>query len=374
MTPPVHDCYAITPPGFEGVTASELRDLGLDPLATEPGGVTFQADLASVYRANLWLRTANRILLRIGAFHASSFHELERRARRLPWTSFLIPGTSVRFRITSRKSRLYHQDAIAERLERIVKEALSPPSMAKEVSGAHVEQLFVVRFWRDECTVSVDSSGELLHRRGYREAVARAPLRETIAAGMLLAAGYDGKGPLVDPFCGSGTICVEGVLIARQIAPGSRRSFAFEAWPGFQESMWQAVSAEAARAALQELPAIIRGSDRDAGAIAAARANAERAGVQVEFEQKALSAVEPVPQAGWVVTNPPYGERMGDRTRLRNLYATLGRLLRERWSGWRVALLVAHDEHERELRLPLEAVILSNVGGIRVKLLSGTIA
>ncbi|MDQ2669740.1 MAG: class I SAM-dependent RNA methyltransferase, partial [Gemmatimonadota bacterium] len=241
------DCWAITHPGVESVTAGELARLGLDPGDAEPGGVAFSASAEALARANLHLRTASRVLVRLGEFKAISFADLERRSRRLPWNSVVAPGARVRFRVTSRKSRLYHQDAIAERLVRSVAGAMpgvdAQPGGTDE--GGADEQLFVVRFFRDRCTVSADSSGELLHRRGYRLASGKAPLRETLAAAMLLAIGWDASTPLVDPLCGSGTIPIEAALIAGNIAPGIQRRFACERWPLGAGVDWQALREQA---------------------------------------------------------------------------------------------------------------------------------
>src|SRR6476661_4244625 len=187
-----HDCYAITPPGVEALTARELGLLGIAPGAVELGGVPFRADSRRVARANLELRTASRVLVRLGTFHASAFHELERRALQLPWAEYVPAGGVVAFRVTSRKSKLYHQDAIAQRLAAAVARRVPGSRPAARVGGMDDQpsmklsstQLFVVRLFRDECTVSADASGANLHQRGYRLATAKAPLRETLAAGM----------------------------------------------------------------------------------------------------------------------------------------------------------------------------------------------
>lgn len=366
------DCWAVTHPGVEAVTAGELARLGLDPGDTEPGGVAFRASAETLARANLHLRTASRVLVRLGEFKAISFADLERRSRRLPWNTVVAPGARVRFRVTSRKSRLYHQDAIAERLVRSVAGAMpgvdAQPGGTDE--GSADEQLFVVRFFRDRCTVSADSSGELLHRRGYRLASGKAPLRETLAAAMLLAIGWDASTPLIDPLCGSGTIPIEAALIAGNIAPGLRRRFACERWPLGAGVDWQALRAQA-RTRERAAAVVVAGSDRDAGAIDAARSNAERAGVAAaaRFEARALSAVD-VPEhgPGWIVTNPPYGARIGERAPLRDLYARLGQLTRGRFAGWRLAALVATPGLAAHLGLPLEERFVTSNGGIRVRL------
>ena len=377
-----HDCYAITPPGVEALTARELALLGIAPGAVELGGVPFRADPCQVARANLELRTASRVLVRLGTFHASAFHELERRAVRLPWAQYVPAGGIVAFRVTSRKSKLYHQEAIAQRLAAAVARRVPGASPAARAGGIDQQpamelpstQLFVVRLFRDECTVSADASGANLHQRGYRLATAKAPLRETLAAAMLLAIGWDGGVPLMDPLCGSGTIPIEAALVARRIAPGLERRFACERWPGF-DAGWSALRDAARSRVLPRAPARILGSDRDAGAIEAATENARRAGVldTVELRRVALSGVEPPPEPGIVLTNPPYGVRLGQDRDLRDLYAQLGHALRRRCAGWRVALLSARDELAGQMRLELRPTLRTTNGGIRVKLLEGTV-
>jgi putative N6-adenine-specific DNA methylase len=231
--------------------------------------------------------------------------------------------------------------------------------------------LVVVRLLHDRCTVSIDSSGALLHRRGYRLATAKAPLRETLAAAALLASEWRPDAPLLDPMCGSGTIPIEAALIARRIAPGVRRRFAFEHWPERDPGRWSVLIEEASSRALARAPAPIQGSDRDAGAIDAARANAERAGVaaDVELVRRPLSAIEPPAGAGWIVTNPPYGARVGERDALRDLYATLGAVVRRRCPGWAVSMISASARLERQTGLAFQELARTRSGGIPVRLL-----
>jgi putative N6-adenine-specific DNA methylase len=379
---PTLACFAVTPPGVEAITAAELGSLGLTPGATEPGGVSFSATAAGLYGANLSLCTANRVLVRLAEFSARAFYELERKAKRVPWETVVASGAAVRFRVTSRKSRLYHVAGIAERLYNCVNGQQSTvngtsPAGEDEDEGPAADptaQLFVVRVLRDVVTISADSSGALLHRRGYRLAAAKAPLRETLAAAMLLGAGYDGAAPLVDPFSGSGTIPIEAALLARRIAPGLRRGFAFERWPSFDEEAWREVKAAAEARVLARAPAPIAGSDRDAGAIEAARANAVRADVaeNIDFRRAALSSLEPPPGPGFLVTNPPFGVRIGERDALRDLYARLGQVVRSRCRGWTVAILAARAEHARATGLPLEPVWSSSSGGVKIRLFRGS--
>jgi putative N6-adenine-specific DNA methylase len=377
--PAILDCFATTTPGVESLLAGELVALGIAPGVTEPGGVEFAATRAHLAGALLWLRTANRVVVRIADFRARSFAELERHAAKVAWGDVVAAGGAVHFRVTSKKSRLYHEDGIAERLERGVASAVTgvrsvrAPSAAEEmeedVTRLPGMQRIVVRVMRDEVTLSADAAGALLHLRGYRQAVVKAPLRETLAAALLMASGWDPSVPLLDPFCGSGTIAIEAAMMARRMAPGRARRFSAEGWPGFGDAFAPARE-DAAMRGLPHAVAPIVGCDRDAGAIEASIANAARAGVgvDVEFRQATISALEPDSGAGWVVTNPPYGARIGERTALRDLYAVLGRTMRERRPNWRLAMLSADRMLEAQAKLKLEEVLRTTNGGIPVKI------
>ena len=366
------------------MVAKELAAIGIMPAADESGGVSFPADDATLFAANLHLRAASRVLVRVASFTAKSFAELERRAKSVPWNAYVRPGGVVDFRVTCKKSRLYHSDAVAERLGKSLMAQL--PSARTVTSGAADDeaddstatgddttpQLFVVRFDHDTCTISADASGELLHRRGYRLATAKAPIRETIAAGCLLALGYDGSAPLIDPMCGSGTFPIEAALIARSIAPGLARSFACEQWPQFDRAAAARVRVRAKAAVLATAPAPIHASDRDAGAVEATLANAARAGVGASLvvTQCPLSAIQSPGPAGLIVVNPPYGARVGERTALRNLYAQFGNVARTKLPGWRAALVLAEQSLEAQIKLPLKNVTKFSNGGIRVRLVA----
>jgi putative N6-adenine-specific DNA methylase len=270
---------------------------------------------------------------------------------------------------------LYHSDAVAERLENVVAQQLNAKIADRNADeeSASDAQLFIVRLVNDVCTLSVDSSGELLHRRGYRLAVAKAPLRETLAAAMLIGSEWDRHSPLVDPMCGSGTIAIEGAMMARNTAPGARRSFAFQKWADYDAAAWTRLVEEAAAAATEMTGAMIIASDRDAGAVEATKANAERAGVasDINVEQRALSAVEFPVMKGWIVTNPPYGLRVGESAPLRDLYATLGKILRREAGRYVLALLSADKKLEEQLKLDLREVFRTSNGGIPVHLVIG---
>ena len=372
--------YIVCAPGLERLTAGELRGIGLDSGSVEAGGVALTGGMDAIQLANLHLRTASRVVARVAEFRVTTFYELEARARRIEWERWL-GAEPVRLRVTCRKSKLYHSDAVAQRfIEGMAKrtgawEATAERDAEGESEGEDA-QMFLVRIHHDVCTVSVDTSGALLHRRGYRQAVGKAPMRETIAAAMLLASGWAGEVPLVDPLCGAATIPIEGALLARRIAPGVNRGFAFMRWPSFDAAGW-ARHLEAARAKeLPNAPAPIIGSDRDAGAIAASASNAARAGVEgdVELAERSLSAIEVPHGPGWLITNPPYGMRVGSVDRVRDLYAQLGHMARGALPGWGIGLLSPDRSLDAQLRIALSTAFETTNGGIRVRYLTGRLA
>ena len=372
--------FAVTAPGLEEFTAQELRSLGIEPVL-EPGGVLFKGDAGSLSRANLQLRTASRVLARLGNFfYATTFPELQKRASRLPWERFLAPGQPVSLRVTCHSSKLYHSDAVARTVALAIAERMgqASPLHKMDEESADPPQLVVVRLAENKCTVSVDSSGVLLHKRGYRQAVAKAPLRETLAAGILMASGWDRVSPLLDPFCGSGTIPIEAAMMALGIPPGSRRRFAFMAWPGYDENLWHTLLSAQPEAA-GDLPPIL-GSDRAAGAIKMCQENAERAGVAgtIEFKCQAVSAItSPVRtkrESGWVVTNPPYGLRVSEGRDLRNLYAQFGHVLREKCPGWNVAVLCSDPALLGQMQMKLDTSLGLVNAGLRVTVGRGRVA
>jgi len=378
---PTYETFVITAPGLERLAAAELERLGVRDFKVIVGGVTFSASPQLLYTANLHLRTASRVVIRIGAFGAKAFRDLEHRAGKVPWDAFLSPNLQVSLRVTCRKSRLYHSDAVAERVASAMASRVRGVSFAAGSDDesaddeSSVEQLVMVRMFHDQCTISVDSSGRLLHLRGYRQAVARAPIRETLAAAALMASGWQPDAPLLDPMCGSGTIPIEGALMARRIPPGLGREFAFAHWPDFDRATWDRVLDEARSAVLPTVAAPIEGSDRDAGAVESARANAERAGVasDIAITERTVSAIEPPTGKGWLISNPPYGVRVGDRDRLRNLYAQFGKVVRAKCAGWRVGLISGAPELERQTGLGLQPILRTTNGGIPVRLVTGIV-
>ena len=373
----LHHAFAVAAPGLEPITAAELRALRLTRPHIVEGGVEFTASRDQLYTANLHLRTASRVIVRLASFHASSFAELERRGRTVPWASILAPRQPVRLRVTCNKSRLYHSDAVAERIHESISTATGgfAASTAADTDDGTDSQLFIVRIDHDECTISADTSGANLHQRGYRRAITQAPLRETLAAAMLLATSWETSSTLVDPFCGSGTIPIEAAMMAMQMAPGRNRSFRFMTWPDFEPRAWGDVLA---RAQEMERPmsTTIVGSDRSAWAIRAARANAERAGVanSVRFERSDATELPSRPGSpGWLVTNPPYGVRLASKDELRDVYARFGSALRAGFSRWHLGILSTERRLDAQLRIPLLERLRTTNGGIRVHLLVGRV-
>jgi putative N6-adenine-specific DNA methylase len=303
--------------------------------------------------------------------------DLRRRARRLPWENHLHPGRAVSLRVTCHKSRLFHSGAVTERIMDAMADRLgqAPPVQNFEPDGSNrLPQLIIVRLVENRCTISIDSSGPLLYRRGYRLATGKAPLRETLAAAILLASGWDTLSPMLDPFCGSGTIAIEAALLARRIPPGAKRPFAFMDWPNFDPEIWGKLLAEARTMERASSPKIVA-SDRDAGAIQAAGANAERAGVMdsIEFSCRPISAIDPPLGPGWVVTNPPYGVRLGAPGDLRSLYARFGKTLRAKCRGWKIAMLCNSAQLLRATGLKFDPGIPTRNGGLKVRLMRGRI-
>ena len=375
--------FAVCAPGLQPYLAGELQDLGLVPQAAAPGatddggGCEFTGSLLDLYRANLHLRTCSRVLLRFGQFYAASFSELRKKASRLPWGQILQPGSRIALRVTCHKSKLYHSSAVAERVAGAIADQLGGPLEIQKFDENTSEtppQLILVRLQNDTCTISIDSSGSHLHRRGYKLAVAKAPLRETLAAGLLLASGWQPNCPLMDPFCGSGTIPIEAARLARRVAPGLSRDFAFMRWPGFDAASWNGLKSAAISQQVASAAPILA-SDRDAGAIEMARANALRAGVldSIQFDCQAVSDLQPPARAGWLITNPPYGVRVSGGKDLRNLYSQFGKVLRLHCDGWQVGILCSDEILLGHTGLKLDTSLRLNNGGISVVFGRGTV-
>jgi len=338
------EAFAVAPPGFRDLVARELRDLGFSGVEEEEGGARFRCGWEGVLRANLWCRVASRVLVRVGRFTATDWRALKRGLVRVPWGEWLPRGCGVEVRAAKRASPLYHTGRIA----RIGYEALEEALGAVRGPGAFRVQIRVVGA---DVTVSLDTSGEHLHRRGYRSRIGPAPLRENLAAGLVLRAGWRGTEPFLDPMCGSGALAIEAAWIALGVPPGGRRRFAFEGFVRHDPDLWQTLRSGAVARARRELPAPVFASDRDPMALARTAAAARAAGLAelLQVARADVAEVAPPAEGGLVLTNPPYGRRLAGRG---GALAALGSALRGSLARWRWAVVVAGpgDEHRLGLR------------------------
>lgn len=343
------DIFLATAPGLEPTLAEEARALGFADPKPVPGGVTTCGPWPEVWRANLMLRGASRVLVRLGSFRALHLAQLDKRARKFPWADTLRPDVPVKVETTCRASKIYHAGAATQRIETALRESLGAP-IAKAADENPLRLL--ARIEDDLVTLSLDTSGAPLHQRGYKLEVGKAPMRETLAALFLRQCNYSGTEPVVDPMCGSGTFILEAAEIAAHLAPGRTRSFAFKRLAAFDPAAWSALRQTPPRPAP---PFLFQGFDRDPGAIRMAEANAARAGLTdvTRFTRQPVSYLAP-PEGppGLVIANPPYGARIGDKKPLFALYATLGRVLTERFSGWRAAIVTSEPQLARATALP----------------------
>jgi putative N6-adenine-specific DNA methylase len=365
--------FAVVAPGLEEVAGREVAAALPDArdVRVVPGGVEWRGPAASGLRANLWLRIATRVLARVGGdFEARDFAKLRRLGARLPWRSFVPEGAKIAVRASASKSRLYHTGAIAENLLLAVRDAV--PSAREAAKDEDPDVVLLARVVDDRFTISVDASGERLHRRGARTEAGAAPLRETLAAGLLALADWSPSLALVDPMCGTGAIAIEAAMQAADRAPGLERAFAIEQWPVFDAKAAAVLRDEAlSRARTASDPPAIFASDRDARAIDSARRNAARAGVdeRITFTCRAAADVLAPATTGLVVTNPPYGRRLGDARAAARGYRDLGLALRAHFRGWRAAILVpASLDPERTLALRGAKRFALRNGGLPVTL------
>lgn len=364
MAPNRHDCFASCLPGLEAVVAAELDSLAIRHLPPTTGGVPFHGNDRDIYLATVGLRSASRVLVRIAQFPVRSMADLEKAALEVNWIDWFpfVPE----FKVTAHQSRVFHTGAIDERLR------VAATSQRRK-GTAFTPLLGVVRMDNDECTISVCAAGDPLHRRGWRGATGKAPLRPTLAAAMLQTIGWDGSVPLVDPMCGSGTIPIEAARLALGRTAGlDSRPYAFQQWPRFQPGTWGSVkSTLASRPGVR--PTIVA-ADRNDGAVSTTTSHLQRAGVAdvVSLSSGAVSAV-PLPdtERGWVVTNPPWGGRIDGGGDLRNLYASLGQLVADR-PGWSLAIVTVDHALARATGLQMQQRLSTTAGGRRVMVFTGS--
>ncbi|MDO5646975.1 class I SAM-dependent RNA methyltransferase [Paracoccus sp. (in: a-proteobacteria)] len=360
----IFDIFLVATPGLESPLAAEATELGWQPVI-QPGGVTIRGGWPDVWRANLHLRGATRVLARIGGFRAMHLAQLDKRARKFPWADLLRADLPVRVETVCRASKIYHAGAATQRIERAITEELGAPITpdAPIVIKARIED--------DLVTFSVDTTGESLHKRGHKLAVAKAPMRETMAAMFLREVGFDGSQPVLDPMCGSGTFVIEAAEIAAGLPAGRSRSFAFEELGSFDAQAWAALRAPVTP---RDTGLRFYGSDRDAGAIRGSIQNAERAGVAglTQFTCAPVSDLQrPDGPPGIIMINPPYGARIGNKGPLFGLHAAMGEVFRTRFSGWRVGIVTSEQSLARATGLNLTGGPVVAHGGLKVRLWQG---
>jgi putative N6-adenine-specific DNA methylase len=374
--------FAVASPGLEIPLCAELAALtNIEDARVVEGGVEFSGAMGAGLAANLHSRMATRILLRMGEVKARDFAPMRRSLAKLPWSSFVPRDRALRIDVSTSHCRLYHTGALAETLELAITDCVG--DLPKREKQAHAQTQvetsdddhctrILLRGQGDRFTASIDSSGVLLHRRGWRLEAGRAPLRETLAAGVLALCEYDPALPLVDPMCGAGTIAIEAAAMARKIPPGLGRTFAFERWPTHDAQAWQRVRESVAVDAPK--PAPIVASDRDTRAIEVASRNASRAQVEVDirFAVADFGRDEIPTPPGLLVINPPYGHRLGQRAQALRLGRDIGQVLRAHYRGWRAGILCPDPQFVAAVasgarRPPAKTYVLRN-GGLRVHL------
>ncbi|HEY3368055.1 MAG TPA: class I SAM-dependent RNA methyltransferase [Symbiobacteriaceae bacterium] len=338
---------ATAPMGLEALVAREVKDLGYEP-ETENGRVTFWGDELAICRANLWLRTADRVLVKMGEFSATTFDALFEGTKALPWEEW-IPADAV-FPVEGRSHN--SQLSSVPACQGIVKKAVVEKLKQKhdldwfpEIAGKYVIE---VALSKDVATLTLDTTGPGLHKRGYRKLAAVAPIKETLAAAMILLSRWHPERPFMDPCCGSGTIPIEAALIGHNIAPGLNRPFSAAEWPRVSPALWTEARDQAMDLADWDRPMEIRGSDVDAGVLELAEHAAKAAGLtaSVTFERKAITQIRPERPYGYLITNPPYGERMGEREAVEELYRDMGRIFRS-LDQWSVFVITADKNFEK---------------------------
>lgn len=334
--------------GLESIVARELKNLGYEELKVENGRIVFLSDELGVCRTNLWLRSADRVLIKMGSFTARTFEELFQHTKALPWEEWLPEDANFPVQGKSIKSQLFSvsdcqaivKKAIVERLKEIYGRSWF------EETGPRYQ--IEVALLKDEVTLTIDTSGLGLHKRGYRELAGLAPLKETLAAAMIQLSRWHKDRALLDPFCGTGTIPIEAAFIAQNRAPGLKRSFAAEKWPRIPKALWQEAWQEALDLWNRRESLHIYGSDIDPKALALARTHAQEAGVEqdIYFQRLPVADVRSRFKYGHMIANPPYGERLGETSEAEALYLELGQTF-NRLENWSLHMLTTHQFPER---------------------------
>jgi putative N6-adenine-specific DNA methylase len=370
---PVFELFATTGAGLEKVLLGEVKRLGARNAVAAQRGVSFAGDLETIYKANLWLRTAHRVLLKIAEFDASDRKRLYEGARDVRWSDYLPAEGTIAVDAVSHASRLNHTQFIAQVVKDAIVDLLRDRTGRRpDVDRKNPDFRVNARLLGDRCTLSIDTSGDRLHRRGYRPSFGfEAPLMETLAAGIVMLCGYDGSRELVDPMCGSGTLLVEAALVARNIAPGLLgRDFGFMRLPSYDQSLWKEI-VSLAKADMRKNPGCsVFGSDISAESLRAARASAFGAGVDdiIRLRRADIKDLKEHPH-GMMITNPPYGERLGEVEMLAGLYETLGGVLKKSCSGMTAHILTSSKFLAQKIGLKSYHMDILYNGGIECGLL-----
>jgi putative N6-adenine-specific DNA methylase len=371
--------FATCARGLEPILADELNNLKADHVKPGRGGVHFEGGQVLLYQANLWLRTAIRVLWPIAEADVHSPDELYEVVRTVDWSQYLTPEHTIAVDCNVRDSQITHSKyAALKTKDAICDQFLEHVGRRPSVDVAQPMVGLNLHIYKDHAVLSLESSGESLHKRGYRTILSKAPLNEALAAGLVYLSGWRQDTPFVDPLCGSGTLPIEAAWIALHRPPGlTRRRFGFQSWMDFDVELWTGLRDEARRGVHKHLPAAIAGSDRRRDAIQLSRTNARAAGVGhlVRFEQKAVRDFRPPDDPpGTILCNPPYGERVGEELDLKALYQLLAHILRERCAGWRACVFTGNARLARLIDLPTtEEVALFN-GKIPCRLLKYDLA
>lgn len=336
--------------GLEAVLKREIYDLGYEITKVEDGRVTFEGDEEAVCRANIFLRTAERVMIQVGRFKATTFEELFQGIRNLPWEEYIPEdGKFWVKKASSINSKLFSPSDIQSIAKKAMVERMKQKyhkEWFKEDGASYPVRIFLLK---DEVTVALDTSGDSLHKRGYRTMTSKAPLTETLAASLIMLTPWRKDRILVDPFCGSGTFPIEAAMIAANVAPGMNRDFTAEEWTNLiDRKLWYECVKEAEDMIDTTVKVDIQGYDIDGDVIKAARENAKRAGVEhmIHFQQRAVADLSHPKKYGFIITNPPYGERLEDKADLPELYTQIGQAY-QRLDSWSMFLITSYTDTEK---------------------------
>lgn len=336
--------------GLESVLKREINDLGYEITNVDNGKVSFAGDIAACARANMFLRTTERVLLKVASFQAETFDELFENTKSIPWEEFIPKdGKFWVAKANSINSKLFSPSDIQSIIKKAIVERMKSIYKVDWFEESGSSYPIRVTIMKDEVTVSMDTSGESLHRRGYRKLTSKAPITETLAAALIMLSPWNRDRILVDPFCGSGTIPIEAALIGARIAPGIKRSFLAETWSNlFSDDVWEKAREEARDMQLSEIDMNIQAYDIDGEIIKAARQNARLAGVDhmIHFQQKDVSELSSSKKYGFIITNPPYGERIEEQKNLPDLYRVIGKAFGE-LDSWSYYIITGYEYAEK---------------------------